>query len=165
MRKRSALALIREGNPGHRARDRVDSGMRLEPAAPPEPSWVTVLPAVPGDTNQQAAAQRLRASAREEWRRIVPELDAQGLLATVDFAILQDHCIAFALAMECVRRISIEGLTILTQRGRHRNPATTILGQQRDRLKFTTAQIGLSPLTRDSLNPRPGVDDEDSPFD
>jgi P27 family predicted phage terminase small subunit len=119
---------------------------------------------MPDEPGQQAVAQRLRATARSEWRLLVGVLDPQGLLATVDAAILQDHCVAEAMR-ECVRQITLDGMAVQTRQGRHRHPLTTVLQQQRERLKFTTVQLGASPLSRDSLNPRSADEDDEDIFD
>ena len=161
MPRRPALALIREGNVGHHSQERLDRGLKLTPTAPPEPKWTDILPSGRG----KADATRLRRWAAEEWRRIVPVLDAQGLLASVDSVILTDHCLAWSLSRECYRRISLEGLVIEGQRGSVRHPATTVLAAQRDRLKHTVVQLGLSPLARDALKGGAGDEQEGDAFD
>jgi hypothetical protein len=42
---------------------------------------------------------------------------------------------------------------------------TTILQQQRERLRHTSVQLGATPLARDPLNPRAPQDDGDDIFD
>jgi P27 family predicted phage terminase small subunit len=163
--RRPALQLLREGNQGHHPRERLEGGLRLKPSPPQEPDWAEVFPSVRGDRGQQAVVARLRRTAREEWGLIVHQLDPQGLLAPVDATVLQDHCVAEAIRRECVRDIVIRGLTVQTAKGERRNPSLTTLAQQRERLKFTTVQLGASPLSRDSLNPRSADEDDEGIFD
>lgn len=163
--RKPALQIVREGNPGKHAKGRLEQGVRLPPAAPAEPGWADVFPTVRGDQQQQVYVKRLRAWAREEWRRVVAQLDPQGLLAQIDAAILMDHAVAYAIARECVRDLALRGLQMEGERGWQKNGATTILAQQRDRLKHTTVQLGCSPVARDAMNPREAGDDGSSPFD
>jgi P27 family predicted phage terminase small subunit len=95
----------------------------------------------------------------------VRALDPQGLLASVDVTVLQDHCVAEAIRRECVRDIAIRGLSVRTAEGERRNPSLTTLQQQRERLRFTLVQLGATPLARDSLNPRSTDDDGAGIFD
>lgn len=140
--------------------------MQFDSLAPPEPSWAEVFPSKAGDKATQAVAKRLRAWAHDEWARVVPSLVAARLLTPVDLQILLDHCSAVALHRECLRQIARDGLTVETERGWTKNPATTILAQQRDRLKHTVQQLGLSPLARDGLEARGEAERNDStPFD
>jgi P27 family predicted phage terminase small subunit len=163
---RPALAIIREGNPGHHSRARLERGLRLAPRAPSEPDWVKdIFPARAGDAIQQERGARLRQNASDEWRRVVSALDPQGLLAPVDRCILLDHCVAVALTLECYRDIAINGYCVVNRYSRVKNPATTILQQQRERLKHTVVHLGASPVARDSLNSRSLAHDDDSPFD
>lgn len=161
--KKPSLQLVREGNPGHHASDRLEGGVRLRPQAPEPLSWTEVFPSVRGDQTQQAFVKRLRGWASDEWDRVVPVLDAQGLLATVDLNILLDHCTAVAFQRECLRDLGMNGFKQLGERGWQKNGATTILAQQREVLKHTRAQLGLSPVARDGLNPG-AADVEDDPF-
>jgi P27 family predicted phage terminase small subunit len=161
-----ALTIIREGNAGHHSRARLERGLRLPPQAPCEPNWMEdIFPRSPGDVIQQARVARLRRNAKDEWQRLVCTLDPQGLLAPIDRFILLDHCVAVALTLECYRDIALNGYSQATRRGLVKNPATTILAQQRERLKHTVVHLGASPLARASLNPRSPARDDDSPFD
>lgn len=45
-RRRPALEVVREGNPGKRSTADLHSGVKLEPSAPPEPDWRQWFPAV-----------------------------------------------------------------------------------------------------------------------
>ncbi|WP_336250954.1 phage terminase small subunit P27 family [Stomatohabitans albus] len=155
------MQLIREGNPGKRAKRDLVRGLVARAETPVEPRWGDVLPSVPGDQKQQARVKRLRGWAAEAWAEVVPGLDAAGLLARADRQILIDHCVAWAMARESYREIAHLGVIAKTSSGLVRNPAVTVLAQQRDRLKHTTQHLGLSPLARDALKGGEGQDDDE----
>lgn len=89
----AALRLLR-GNPGHRP---IKQGVKMAPTAVSEPVWDD-LP--PGDEFQQDA---VRVDAQTEWRRVVPQLTAHGVLAAVDLRLVMDYCIVVARVAECER--------------------------------------------------------------
>lgn len=115
-------------------------------------------------TAARKANQRARDVARAEWRRIVPPLDRVGVLATVDRALLVDHCITWAQVDMCVRDIAEHGIWTHGERGAVKNPAATALNQMRSQLRWTCSELGLTPPSRDQLEGAAG-DDDDDPFD
>lgn len=109
--------------------------------------------------------QRCRDVARDEWRRVVPILEAQGLLATVDRQTLLEWCRVVARIDQAERDISEHGMWVQGERGAVKNPATTALNQLRGQEKFLMGELGLTPRARDGLTPG-GVDDpEEGVFD
>lgn len=67
--------------------------IKLRPSTPEPPDW-------------------LDAEAAAEWSRVVPELDAQGLLATVDRAILTNYCTAWAVVVRTAAELAaVESVT------------------------------------------------------
>lgn len=109
--------------------------------------------------------QRARDVARDEWRRVVPPLDAQGLLAVVDRQVLVDYCIVVARIDQAERNLSSHGLWVKGERGAVKNPSTTILNQLRSAAKFYVGELGLSPVARDAM-PAGGDDGtEEDAFD
>jgi P27 family predicted phage terminase small subunit len=211
--RRPNLQVVREGNPGKRSREELDSGLRLAPGAPEEPDWLEWFPAVRKPTKKQLESahpideiegkpdlvkidndlkrtalaeahqrylirrdretaeraqkvnKRARAVARREWRRIVPPLDAVGLLTGIDWETLVDYCLVVAHIDQCVRDLSENGLWAYGERGAVKNPASTQLNQLRTQLKFYIGELGLSPVARNSLDAPEADDDGDSPFD
>lgn len=111
------------------------------------------------------ANQRARDVARAEWRRVVPQLDAVGLLADIDHETLVDYCLVVAHIDQCVRDLSVNGLWAYGERGAVKNPASTQLNQLRTQLKFYVGELGLSPAARNSLNAPEADDDEDGLWD
>lgn len=169
--KRAVLELVREGNPGHRTKERLERGLRLPPQAPTEPDWsIWFTPQRgAGSRPQQADVKRCREWARATWRRVVPQLDAMGMLAKVDADALTDLCVCVARVWQAERQISLEGLTMVGERGMQRNGAAIIAKGYRDRLKHLEVQFGLTPLARDAMRGDPGGaddgKDEASPYD
>lgn len=180
--RKPRLQVVREGNPDHRAADELEPGLTFPPGAPDEPGWQAWFPLPAGlraprrrkaetdvqwagrrDAYAQAKADRdqLRqavAAASAEWRRIVPVLDAEGLLAEVDATVLSDHCVVVARIGHCEREISRLGIAVPTERGYARNPAITAANQYRTALRHYLGQLGLTPLARDALSPTGGGD-------
>lgn len=111
------------------------------------------------------ANQRARDVARDEWRRIVPPLDAVGLLTSIDRETLIDYVLVVAHIDMCVRDLSENGLWAYGERGAVKNPASTQLNQLRTQLKFYIGELGLSPVARNNVNAPEADDDGDSPFD
>lgn len=155
------LQVVREGNPGRRP---VKEGLKLPPKAPAEPDWrewFTVTSGPRSDENQVC-----RGIARATWRHVVPVLDAQGLLATIDATVLADLCVCVARIRLCERDISRRGLWVMGERGAVKNPSVTAANQYRTQLKFYVAELGLAPSSRGSLEPpKGGGDDDENPFD
>lgn len=157
---RPSLQLVREGNPGHRSRARLEGGLRLAPGAPTEPDWRQWFP------GSDAPMVRARKVAREQWRCVVGVLDAQGLLTALDTLLLVDFCRVAARIDQVERDLSANGLLVEGRRGRSRNPAVTVLNQLRSTLRFYVGQLGLSPVARDQLpSAAPNSDAGGDPFD
>lgn len=167
--RRPNLAVVREGNPGHQSKERLERGVKMPPAAPPEPDWSERFGPVRGDAAQTAVNRRCREVARRGWRTIVPSLDAMGLLAKVDADVLLDYCTCIARLDQVERELSRNGLIFQGERGWQRNGAAITAQGYRQRLKHLEVQLGLTPLARDALRGDTGGAsddlDEDSPFD
>lgn len=106
-----------------------------------------------------------RARAGQEWVRSVPVLKISVGLGNVDFSTVVDMCVCVARLEWCERRLSVEGLVTMGQRGPCRNPLTTVATQYRTQLKTYIRELGLSPSARTGVPPKPGSDDDDSIFD
>lgn len=150
---RPPLAVVREGNPGKRpVREGVKAPLAAE-MAPPD--WDALLP----------GSAETAARAAGEWARVVPLLAVTAGLADVDRVIVQDYCLCVARLEECERRISLDGLVVMGQRGECRHPLTSVAAQYRTQLKTYIGELGLSPSARGRIEP-PGVGDGDegNPF-
>lgn len=152
-RPRPALAVVREGNPGHK---KVQESLRLPPAELVEPDWSETFVASETDTD----FERCREVASREWRRVVPVLRVSAGLAAVDASLIHDYCVCVARIDQCERNLSRNGLLMQGERGWQKNGSTTIVSQYRTQLKAYIGELGLSPSSRVSL-PSGGDDDED----
>lgn len=117
-----------EGNPGKRS-------MAPPPKAPPArpycPAWLSKY-------------------AKTEWRRVVPELDALGVLTKVDRSALAAYCEAVATFKEATEAIDKVGVLVQGRRKGDviKNPALQV---QRDAARLIatfSAMFGLSPSDR-----------------
>jgi len=119
-----------EGNPGNR-----NMGERPKPrkGAPNPPHWLT-------------------REALAEWGRVVPELEAIGLLSVVDRAALTAYVCSWATFAECAQDIEDRGVMVTGRDGfAVKNPS---VGMQRDALaqiKVWCSQFGLTPSARASM--------------
>jgi len=68
------------------------SPVKLRPKAPEPPAW-------------------LDKEALAEWARVVPELDAQGLISIVDRGILASYCTAWSIYVQAVAELDRAELT------------------------------------------------------
>lgn len=161
IRKKPALQVVREGNPGKRP---VKEGVKLPPAELAEPDWAETFT----DVDERALRlvnERAREVARREWRRVVPVLKFTAGLAEVDVAALQDYCVCVARIDQCEREISRKGMLLEGERGWQKNGATTIVSQYRAQYKIYLREFGLSPSARVGITPPDGDDDGDDVFD
>lgn len=167
--RRPNLQLVLEGNPGHQSQERLQGGLRLPPGAPEEPAWADRFPAVRGEKRATAVNRRCREVARAEWRRVVPVLDAMGMLAKVDHQVLVDWCTCVARVDQAERQISVEGMTMQGERGMQRHGAAILAQGYRTQMRKLMVELGLTPLARDTMRGDPGGagadEDEGSPFD
>lgn len=150
--RRPNLQVIREGNPDRRTKAELERGIKVRPEAPAEPDWRDWFPVA-----QRGESKKLnemaRARARSVWRRVVPVLDAQGILSTLDLELLTDLPVTVARLLQAERDVSLNGLYSDGERGKVRNPAVLAAKQYREQLRFLCGQLGLSPVARDFLQP------------
>lgn len=154
-----ALAVVREGNPGHRP---VKDAVVLPPSDPVEPAWNELLI---GRDRETAYARKV---ARELWQRAAPTLTLSVGLVSEQQETLIDYCLTWARIVQQERALSREGALVAGAQGALvRNPRTTILNQLRSNFRAQRSALGLSPVDATRLS-RPTVvstDDEDDPFD
>lgn len=120
----------------------LEGGLSAEAAARGAPSVTPEKPRCP---------TWLSDYAKTTWRRIVPELDALGLLTLVDrdtLAILCESVAQFRIATETMQR----GQLTTGQRGEARkNPAWQIWRDSAKMISQFSAMFGLSPSDRARL--------------
>ena len=93
--------------------------------------------------------RKLRDEARKEWHRIVPELEAMGLLALVDRSVLIRYCTAWAEWCELDDGLQKTGPLIKGRRdGLVRNPLWMLRNAAEQTLSDLGRQLGLTPAAR-----------------
>jgi P27 family predicted phage terminase small subunit len=122
------LARLR-GNPGKR---------RLRPG--PQPARTEAAP---------GPLSFLSEVAKQEWRRLAPELCRLGLLTVLDHAIFGAYCASFGRWMTAERLLETEGLVAKGSTGNTvASPLFKIATQAaRDVCKFA-AEFGMTPCAR-----------------
>lgn len=92
-----------------------------------------------------AGLGRLAAS---EWRRVVPQLEAAGVLSEIDRGILTAYVTAWQHMIEAERIISKEGLTRKTKDGTTRHPAWIIYREANRTMIAAARELYLTPTAR-----------------
>jgi P27 family predicted phage terminase small subunit len=142
-RKPTRLRIL-HGNPGHRS---IPKPLRTAPRTPQAP-------------------RELSAEARAEWKRVVPDLDRQGVLTRGDRAALTGYVTAWSTMQAAQRVIDANGLTYVTDTGFIRpRPEVQIAREAREQLLRFAQQFGLTPLSRDRLSAPPPPDDAERLLD
>lgn|GEM_PF-3983676 len=88
---------------------------------------------------------------REEWARIVRELEQQGRLSAVDATLIADHCLVVERIDQAEKAIGEMGLLIQGERGWVKNPAVQMARDYRDRMHKGLQLLGLDPGRRDAI--------------
>ena len=145
----AALKLLTGTSPGR------DSGGRLVPtppaferSAPEPPDW-------------------LSPEALAEWRRIVPALDALGVLKEADRAMVSAYCETWSTYATAIRQVRAEGVTVVNPESGcpRKNPALAAAEAAANQLRSLGNELGLSPAAERLLNIAPHADDDtDDPF-
>jgi P27 family predicted phage terminase small subunit len=91
----------------------------------------------------------LPPEAKKEWRRVVGELEAAGLLATIDRTVLVRYCQAWADWRELQKLLRQSGKLLKGARGHFvRNPLWFLKQDAEQTLSDLGRQLCLSPMAR-----------------
>lgn len=135
---------------------------------PPRPHHLKVIDGNPGKRSLAAPAQPppskprcptwLTTYAKTEWRRVVPALDALGLLTGVDRSTLAAYCEAVATFKEATEAVTEYGILVKGRRKGEavKNPALQIQRDAARSIATYSAMFGLSPSDRVRLVGDPG---------
>lgn len=108
------------------------------------------------DVDAPTCPMWLTREAKAEWKRIVPALDAAGILARVDRGILAGCCQAWADFYKATKAVEKDGEIVRTPQGFvAKNPWVTIKNEAWARYFKATAVLGLSPSARSGLQVAP----------
>jgi P27 family predicted phage terminase small subunit len=107
----------------------------------------------------------LVGAAREEWERVVPQLDAMHLLTKVDLGALVCYCQAYADVSWAAAQIEENGRTYCGTNGNWcAHPAVRIMAESSKRLRLFAAEFGLTPAARTRVQ-TPEAAKPDDPLD
>jgi P27 family predicted phage terminase small subunit len=91
----------------------------------------------------------LKGEARAEWNRIVPELEAMGVLVTIDRGVLIRYCTAWADWVDLEGLLQKSGRLVRGQKGNLvRNPVSLLRRDAEETLIELGRQLGLTPMAR-----------------
>ena len=91
----------------------------------------------------------LPPEAKAEWRRIIGELEAAGLVATIDRAVLIRYCTAWSDWLEIQRLLERSGKLLKGARGHFvRNPLWFLKQDAEQTLAELGRQLCLTPMAR-----------------
>jgi P27 family predicted phage terminase small subunit len=93
--------------------------------------------------------RELGKQAKAEWRRIVPELEEMGLIATVDRSVLIRYCRAWEDWFDIDEKLRETGLLVRGQKNNLvRNPLWMMRTDAEATLSDLGKQLGLTPAAR-----------------
>jgi P27 family predicted phage terminase small subunit len=148
-----ALKLLEGRRPG------VDSGGRPVKAVP---EFARSAPEAP---------EWLPPEARDEWNRVVPELDRLGLLKSIDRSSLTSYCLVWHRLVEASKTIQREGMIVeeelaLGRSKLYRHPALLTAEAASKELRAWATEFGLTPSSEQRLGGTKGGDDgaQGNPF-
>jgi P27 family predicted phage terminase small subunit len=119
---------------------KVLAGDRKDRINPSEPRPRRSLPDRP---------DHLDGFGREAWDRIVPKLDALGVLTELDGEALSLYCETYSLARHAEAEIRTGGVTTFTDQGSLKpNPAVAVVSQARRLMAAILMEFGLTPSSR-----------------
>lgn len=104
----------------------------------------------PKPTTRPVCPRHLDEVAKNEWRRVVPELVQLGVLARIDTATLAAYCQNFSRWVAAERELEKHGgLTYVSDTGMIRkHPAVSIAHDAMTAMKGFAAEYGLTPASR-----------------
>lgn len=113
----------------------------------------------------------LPQEARDEWNRVVPELDRLGLLKSIDRSSLTSYCLVWHRLVEASRTIQREGMIVeeemtLGRSKLYRHPALLTAEAASKELRAWATEFGLTPSSEQRLGSTKGADDgaQGNPF-
>jgi P27 family predicted phage terminase small subunit len=99
--------------------------------------------------------------AKSEWKRILPELRASGLISRCDVAALSAYCLCYSRWIEAEAQCREHGNVQMTKTGYFQKSAyRTIADKALTDLRTFIVQLGLSPKARGSVSATATPDDD-----
>ena len=104
----------------------------------------------------------LSKDAKVEWRRVVPLLEALGLLTNMDRAVLANYCESWAEWVQYAAQVRQYGAVLPIKRKDGstelvQSPYVKLAEAARDRMMRAAVQFGFSPSSRSNIRATPGA--------
>lgn len=110
----------------------------------------------------------LPQEARDEWNRVVPELDRLGLLKSIDRSALTSYCLVWDRLVTASQIVQREGMVLHDdkQGKAQRHPALLTAEAASKELRAWATEFGLTPSSEQRLGSTKGGDDgaQGNPF-
>jgi P27 family predicted phage terminase small subunit len=115
---------------------------------------------VPGTSRPRCPAH-LNIPAQTEWKRIVPQLEALGLITQLDRAALAAYCQAYGRWIEAERMIAKHGTVIKNPNGGlSTSPFLWVANKAIEQMYKYLLEFGLTPVSRTRVSvAKPGEND------
>lgn len=123
-----------------------------------------------GAARRPPAYLKVNKLAVEEWKRVVPHLEADGILKETDLSLLASYCLLYARWREAAADVEKNGQTITvtstTRTGMTQKPVVN--PSVRAELLYQTAMMkaavkfGLNPLDRSRIEAEPVSEEMDA---
>jgi P27 family predicted phage terminase small subunit len=93
--------------------------------------------------------KHLDKEARQEWNRMVKELEPLGLLTNLDKAIFAVYCETFSTWAQASRKIQEMGMVRVTKNGfTEQNPYFPIANKAKEQMLKALIELGMTPSSR-----------------
>lgn len=105
----------------------------------------------------------LGKTAKNEWRRVAPELHRLGLLTQLDRASFAAYCASYGRWVELEKIVTAQGMTFMTKRGVvYKRPEVTMAQKECALMRQFALEFGLTPTSRSRIEvPEPPKPDDD----
>lgn len=108
-----------------------------------------------------APPKGLSAAAAAEWRRVVPELDRAGVLATIDRGVLTAYCTAWAHMQEAEKSLAETGVVHLNrEKVPVKSPAWQVYREAARTMILAARECYLTPTARLRIPVPQGLTDD-----
>jgi P27 family predicted phage terminase small subunit len=109
--------------------------------------------------------RHLSDEAKKEWRRIVPELEAVGLITRIDRAALAVYCQAWARWLEAEEALRKYGVMVKSPNGfPMQSPYLAVANKAIEQMRGLLTEFGMSPASRTRISVQE-PSDEDAEFE
>ncbi len=103
------------------------------------------------------APRYLSSYARDEWRRVMPQLISRRIITAADLAGVEGYCIAIGIVRQIADRFAADGGEIDVKLFGVQNRAMQTARQ-------LAAEYGLTPTSRARIGNNAPADDDDNPL-